>query len=145
MPAEYRVRCDQCGDRSQSFTAEPVTKDRQAPPLAVGEAEPLASELGSEGLILRDQIRNGVGFALLQPRGEHDVQAAPTPVKHAGRIAQKMPNSWLGSVLGHYVIQTASGGRWKDASSVGDTSLNCHPGATLPSKRFGNQQTCSAK
>jgi hypothetical protein len=64
-----------------------MAKNRQAPPLGIGKAEPSAAELGSESLILRDQIRNGVGFALLQPRGEHDVQAAQRRIKHAGRIA----------------------------------------------------------
>jgi hypothetical protein len=70
MPAEDRVRCDQGGDRAQPFTPEPMAQNRQAPPLGLGEAKPLASELGSEGPILSDQIRNGIGFVLLQPRGE---------------------------------------------------------------------------
>jgi hypothetical protein len=40
---------------------------------------------------------------LLQPRGEQDVQKAHRcQVKHAGRITRKVPNSGLGSVLGHY-------------------------------------------
>jgi hypothetical protein len=41
---------------------------------------------------------------LLQPRGEHDVQAAERGVKHAGLDSAEDPEFRLGSVLGHHSL-----------------------------------------
>ena len=71
-----------------------MAQDCQPPSLGIGQTQPLAPELRAKGPVLGDEIGDGVGLALRQPRGEQEIQEAQRPlVDHAG---QDSPESGLG-------------------------------------------------
>jgi hypothetical protein len=81
MPAENRVRRDQCGDLSQESPAESCTATSQASPIRLGESEAPWAELRLENPVFLTQKVDHVRLLALKPaqknchhqlRGNHD-------------------------------------------------------------------------
>ena len=69
-----------------------------------------APELCAKGAVLFEQVRDGIDLALVEPRGEREIQEAHRrQVDHAGSIAQNTPCSGLSSVMGDYELRIMDG------------------------------------
>ena len=87
-PPENRVRCHNAADLEKRLPSELAASRSEASALAVGESDPLLTDLFSEYLVLSLQVIDHLLLLAVDPSGGHDHEQVPRRDVHSGTISR---------------------------------------------------------
>ena len=121
MSYTLAARCDDTRELAQDLPSQPMAPDRQPASIAIGEREPLPTQLASKDAILFHQIRDRLVLLAIQPAGQNDQHHLESgrvdhgwSLYHVAKLAARTGRS----IVGHFYEAARQVTRFVVADSV---------------------------